>query len=127
LRDNHQLLTVSAGDNTLRLVPPLVIDDSHIDEFMDKLSAGAASYASSGRAACHDPAFPRIWRMPAAMRIAAMLNDALDRKAARAGLAQGPRPDADAPLAGHVLAMVFEKNSTRTRVSVRHRDASARR
>ena len=44
LRDNHQLLTVAAGDNTLRLVPPLVIDDSHIDEFLDKLSAGAASY-----------------------------------------------------------------------------------
>lgn len=44
LRDNHQLLTVSAGDNTLRLVPPLVIDDSHIDEFFEKLSAGAASY-----------------------------------------------------------------------------------
>jgi acetylornithine/N-succinyldiaminopimelate aminotransferase len=44
LRDNHQLLTVAAGDQTLRLVPPLVIDDSHIDEFFDKLSAGAASY-----------------------------------------------------------------------------------
>ena len=44
LRDNHQLLTVAAGDNTLRLVPPLVIDDGHIDEFFDKLSAGAASY-----------------------------------------------------------------------------------
>ncbi len=44
LRDNHQLLTVSAGDNTLRLVPPLVIDDTHIDEFMAKLSAGAASF-----------------------------------------------------------------------------------
>ena len=44
LRDNHQLLTVSAGDNTLRLVPPLVIAESHIDEFMDKLSAAAASY-----------------------------------------------------------------------------------
>ncbi len=46
LRDSHQLLTVSAGDNTLRIVPPLVIDDGHIDEFMDKLSAGAASYAA---------------------------------------------------------------------------------
>ena len=44
LRDNHRLLTVAAGDNTLRLVPPLVIDDSHIDEFFDKLSAGAASF-----------------------------------------------------------------------------------
>ena len=44
LRDNHGLLTVSGGDNTIRVVPPLVIDDSHIEEFMDKLSAGAASY-----------------------------------------------------------------------------------
>ena len=48
--------------------------------------------------------------------IAAMINDAQDRKAARTGWPKG-RPDADAPLAGHVLGMIFEKNSTRTRVS----------
>ena len=48
--------------------------------------------------------------------IAAMINDAIDRKAARGGWPKG-KPDADAPLAGHVLAMIFEKNSTRTRVS----------
>ncbi len=48
--------------------------------------------------------------------IAAMLADAQDRKAARGGWPKG-RPDGDAPLAGHVLAMIFEKNSTRTRVS----------
>ena len=48
--------------------------------------------------------------------IAAMLNDAIDRKAARAAWPKG-KPDADAPLADHVLAMIFEKNSTRTRVS----------
>ncbi|KPF52539.1 MULTISPECIES: ornithine carbamoyltransferase [unclassified Novosphingobium] len=48
--------------------------------------------------------------------VAAMLADALDRKAARAVWPKG-RVDADAPLAGHILAMVFEKNSTRTRVS----------
>lgn len=48
--------------------------------------------------------------------IAAMIADALDRKAARAGKPKGA-PDADAPLAGRVLALVFEKNSTRTRVS----------
>ena len=51
LRDNHHLLTVAAGDNTLRLVPPLVIDDSHIDEFFDKLSAGAASFQPPAAAA----------------------------------------------------------------------------
>jgi len=44
LRDNHQLLSVAGGDNTMRVVPPLVIDDSHIDEFMDRMSAAAASY-----------------------------------------------------------------------------------
>ena len=48
--------------------------------------------------------------------VAAILADAIDRKAARAGWPKG-RADADAPLAGHVLACVFEKNSTRTRVS----------
>ena len=48
--------------------------------------------------------------------LAAILADALDRKAARTGWPKG-KPDDDTPLAGHVLAMVFEKNSTRTRVS----------
>ncbi len=48
--------------------------------------------------------------------IAAMLNDALDTKRARLGQPRGTI-DAGAPLAGHVLAMVFEKSSTRTRVS----------
>lgn len=48
--------------------------------------------------------------------IAAMIGDALDRKAARKDWPKG-RPDADAPLEGRVLAMIFEKHSTRTRVS----------
>ncbi len=48
--------------------------------------------------------------------IAAMIADAIDRKALRKSWPKG-RPDADAPLAGRVLALVFEKNSTRTRVS----------
>ena len=47
LRDKHQLLTVAAGDQTMRILPPLVIDDSHIDEFVEKLSAGVASYRLS--------------------------------------------------------------------------------
>ena len=48
--------------------------------------------------------------------IAAMLNDALDRKTARQGWPKA-RAESDAPLAGRVLAMIFEKSSTRTRVS----------
>ncbi|AZI38262.1 ornithine carbamoyltransferase [Caenibius tardaugens] len=48
--------------------------------------------------------------------LAAMINDAIDRKEGRAGKPKGAA-DSDAPLAGRVLAMIFEKNSTRTRVS----------
>ena len=44
LRDNHQLLTVAAGDQTLRIIPPLVIGDAEIDEFCEKLSAGASDF-----------------------------------------------------------------------------------
>lgn len=44
LRDNHGLLTVPAGDNTLRILPPLNIGDAEIAAFMEKLSAGAADF-----------------------------------------------------------------------------------
>jgi ornithine carbamoyltransferase len=45
-----------------------------------------------------------------------VLDHARARKAARRGLPQGAA-DSDAPLAGHVLAAIFEKPSTRTRLS----------
>ncbi len=48
--------------------------------------------------------------------VSAMLNDAMERKRIRTGWPKG-LPDDDAPLRGCVLAMVFEKASTRTRVS----------
>jgi len=44
LRDNHGLLTVAAGDNVVRVLPPLVIEQHHVDEFIEKLSAGARSF-----------------------------------------------------------------------------------
>ncbi len=44
LRDNHGLLTVAAGENVVRLLPPLIIEDSHIAECIEKLSAGARTY-----------------------------------------------------------------------------------
>jgi ornithine carbamoyltransferase len=46
----------------------------------------------------------------------AILDEAHRRKAARAGKPKGMADD-DVPLAGHVLASIFEKPSTRTRVS----------
>ncbi|WP_324807450.1 ornithine carbamoyltransferase [Sphingomonas sp. LY29] len=48
--------------------------------------------------------------------IAAILADAAARKSARNGWPKG-RIDQDRPLDGAVLAMIFEKNSTRTRAS----------
>ena len=48
--------------------------------------------------------------------IAAILNEAMERKERRAGWLKG-QVDADRPLDGAVLAMVFEKSSTRTRIS----------
>lgn len=48
--------------------------------------------------------------------VAAMIADAIDRKAARNDFPKG-KHDSDAPLEDHILAMIFEKSSTRTRVS----------
>lgn len=48
--------------------------------------------------------------------LAAILDDALTAKAARTRKAMGAADD-HASLPGHVLAMIFEKNSTRTRTS----------
>ncbi|PTQ07342.1 acetylornithine transaminase [Sphingomonas oleivorans] len=45
LRDKHGLLTVAAGDNVVRVLPPLNIEESHIAEFIEKLSAGARDYS----------------------------------------------------------------------------------
>ena len=44
LREAHGALAVAGSDKVMRIVPPLVIEDSHIDEFMEKISAAAASY-----------------------------------------------------------------------------------
>jgi len=40
----HGLLTVAAGDNVMRILPPLVIEEAHITEFVEKLSDAARQY-----------------------------------------------------------------------------------
>lgn len=45
------ILTVSAGDNVMRVLPPLNIDESHIREFVEGLSAAAAEYEVPAEAA----------------------------------------------------------------------------
>uniref|UniRef100_B0SYN1 Ornithine carbamoyltransferase n=1 Tax=Caulobacter sp. (strain K31) TaxID=366602 RepID=B0SYN1_CAUSK len=59
--------------------------------------------------------FIDLWKLDgAALRV--ILEDAKARKSARKGWGQG-KVDADAPAEGRVLAMIFQKNSTRTRFS----------
>jgi acetylornithine/N-succinyldiaminopimelate aminotransferase len=45
------LLTVAAGDNVVRVLPPLNIDESHVAEFVERLSAAAAAYEVPAAAA----------------------------------------------------------------------------
>jgi ornithine carbamoyltransferase len=59
--------------------------------------------------------FLDLWRLEQA-ELRAILDEARRRKAARAGWTKG-RVDDDAPAAGRTLAMIFQKNSTRTRFS----------
>jgi ornithine carbamoyltransferase len=59
--------------------------------------------------------FIDLWRFDSAT-LRAILEDAKARKAARLGWPKG-KVDADAPARDRTLAMIFEKNSTRTRFS----------
>ena len=59
--------------------------------------------------------FIDLWAIEAG-ELRAILDDAHSRKAARMGRPRG-KVDHDAPADGHTLAMIFEKNSTRTRFS----------
>ena len=45
------LLTVAAGENVVRVLPPLTIEEVHIREFVDGLSAAAAEYEVPAAAA----------------------------------------------------------------------------
>jgi len=45
------LLTVAAGDNVMRVLPPLNIEEGHIREFVETLSAAAADYEVPAAAA----------------------------------------------------------------------------
>ncbi|HYE28386.1 MAG TPA: aspartate aminotransferase family protein [Allosphingosinicella sp.] len=40
----HGLLTVAAGDNVMRVLPPLVIEEAHVAEFVERLSEAARRY-----------------------------------------------------------------------------------
>ena len=43
LRDEHHLLTVPAGQNVIRLLPPLIVSDAEIDQALAGLECGRRS------------------------------------------------------------------------------------
>ena len=42
----HGLLTANAGDNVVRLLPPLTTDETHVDEAMAALEAACGEIAA---------------------------------------------------------------------------------
>jgi acetylornithine/N-succinyldiaminopimelate aminotransferase len=40
----HGLLTVAAGENVMRVLPPLIVEEAHIVEFVERLSEAARQY-----------------------------------------------------------------------------------
>ena len=112
------LLTVGAGDNVVRLLPPLIISGSEIDQALDMLDRVAAQEAKAAeRDACQTQqteTAPRHF-----LDLDRLSKDDLRKiiDVSRA-LKAGTHPFAKSkPLAGKTLAMIFEKPSTRTRVS----------
>ena len=47
----EKLLTVGAGDNVVRLVPPLIVSDAEITEALDKLDRACAAIVNSQQSA----------------------------------------------------------------------------
>ena len=47
---SHGILAVAAGDNVVRLLPPLVIEEHHVRECVERLSAAAASFEPAAAA-----------------------------------------------------------------------------
>ncbi|MFC7498208.1 aspartate aminotransferase family protein [Enterovirga sp. GCM10030262] len=47
----HGLLAVAAGDNVLRVLPPLIIEEAHVTEFVERLSEAARRYEAPKAAA----------------------------------------------------------------------------
>lgn len=50
LRDDHHMLAIGAGDNVLRLLPPLIVSEDDIKEATEKLAAAFSAIAAEAAA-----------------------------------------------------------------------------
>ena len=116
------LIVLPAGDNVVRLLPPLTSQRrrSARRRGADGQGRRGAGNRKGGR---HNerplksrPGIFWIFPITTAPPCAPLSPTPRRRKEARAGLPKGVA-DADRPLEGRVLAMIFDKQSTRTRIS----------
>ena len=128
----EKLLTITAGDNVVRLLPPLIVSEAEIGEAVARLDAHlrGARGARCGRSPGAEP--PNDRRQTRFPRPQRLHRRRASPRAQGERRPQGPPPQGrdrarTRPLAGKVLAMVFDKPSTRTRVSFDVGDARARR
>ncbi len=119
LRD-EKVLAVAAGDNVVRLLPPLIVSEAEIAEGVRRLEKacarlgrGAAERGRGGRMSAKGVRhFLDLTDIPKAeLRGMIEASCAMKAKLKRKG------PPSKGPLAGKTLALIFEKPSTRTRVS----------
>ena len=115
LRD-EKLLTVGAGENVVRFLPPLIVTEAEIEESVSRLERACARLVGrsveAGGGAMNKPRhFLDISELPTAeLRSMLALSSAMKAKLKA-------HEKAKKPLDGKTLAMIFEKPSTRTRVS----------
>ncbi len=131
----RHLLVIAAGDNVVRLLPPLVVTDAEIGDAFDRLDAACADIEAKGArfgrhgASRHlggagrcimtgSPASRRgissISTPFRASELRRILDGAVAIKGRRRAASEAAQPK---PLAGRTLAMIFDQPSTRTRVS----------
>ena len=110
-----EFLAVPAADNVLRLLPPLNIADDDIAEALTQTRSGGEVLQSDSGESLAMKHFLDINKTdPDALR--SIIDNAITMKQAFKD-AQRQHFDIDSPLAGQVVALIFEKPSTRTRVS----------
>ena len=116
-RPGQKLLTIGAGDNVVRLLPPLMVSDADIAD------AVAASTAPAARSKPR-PLEGVIMTAAGIFSIFPIFPATAQRHDRRGPGHEGcPRRSAEGqreagePLKGRMLAMIFERPSTRTRVS----------
>ena len=123
------MLAVAAGDNVVRLLPPLIVSEdgnrrsacARIERACARCSAQTASKAGAAAMSSDAAALSRSDRDSRAE-----LRGMIDAAAPMKARAQA-RAARTTPLAGKTLAMIFDKPSTRTRVSFDVAHAPARR